>query len=228
MKNFREIFAGQFRWTLMTLLMFFVLFICLFALAGCNSDDDEPMPSYVALLGELKTDANGKAILFRDDDGKERPIATETAPLVPDSLYRVMVLTLDDGGEGAMQLFDLQGVVSPLPRKYEDKEIRRDILGVVTSWSSGRYINQRLSVRCGNQKAHTIGFNDLGVKEGVNGAKIQCMELIHNNNGDPGYYDTEVIVSCPIYQFNQLRHGSDSVRLYVNTYNGRQAYSYLY
>ncbi len=197
---------------------FLLLTLCL---AACE-DNETPLPAYVTELAELQTDADGMARRLRQDNGGNLTIinAHDIKPLVADTLYRVQVMYVK-GDDEAVTVTDLRSVISPQPRKFKAEEMKRDPLQLDALWRSGRYVNFSISLlTAGN--AHTFAFADNGIRRRTDGSHLLRIELYHNQNNDPEHYTRQTILSCPLYEYeNVLVKGRDSVEVTVTTHQGR-------
>lgn len=218
----------QFVWTAITLGTVLLLLLCIFCVVGCSSDDEE-LPPYNTVFGEVLTDHSGKASILRYDDGRESSITNDISQLTPDSIYRVVTRVLENETDKSVTIYGVQGVLSPMPKEYESAKVRRAPVDVITAWRSPRYINLRVAVHRGNEKVHYFGFKDNGYISYESGKRTKVYELMHDKNDDIESFAEDVFMSCPVYQLaDELRPGVDSVRILVATYGDRFAYTTAY
>lgn len=219
---------AQFRWVATTTVVLLLLLLCIFMVTSCSDDEDgRPLPPYVQTLCELVTDSVGRAAMVRFDDGHECAVKNHIDGLTPDSIYRIQATTLEDS-EG-VSLWNAQGVISPLPRLFQLNELKTDPLEVVTAWRTERYVNLRLRATSDSRTPHYLSFADSGVARHPDGRRTKVITLHHDGNGAEAHYTAELVTSCPVYHLtDQLRHGTDSVRLVVHTPKGKYTFTTIY
>lgn len=194
-------------------------------LAACS--EEKVMPAYREDLAELFTDAGGTAAFLRFDDGRERWVSSRLEGLVPDTLYRVQVLYVDEGRAAVLQ--GVRKVLSDFPLKGNGGEdFPSDPLSLKSAWLAPRYLNLQVSVKTGGGQQR-FAFVERGVQEYPDGKKTLTLELCHEQMGDPLYYTKEVTLSCPLYGYaGSLSGGCDSVKLLLPDFGGRQERTFPY
>lgn len=220
---------AQFRLAAVTLFVVLLLLLCIFMVVGCGSDDaaTDFTPPYQKTLCEVLTDSTGCGVTVRFDDGHEAPLRNRIDELTPDSTYRVGATTVEDAQ--GVTLYNATMIAAPMPAKFHPGETKADPVDVITVWREPRYINLRLAVACGNAETHSMAWADGGTLISTDGKRVKTVTFCHDRHDDPSYYRRETLVSCPVYQLaGELRQGRDSVRVVVNTPEGRRSWSYPY
>lgn len=210
-----------------------LLSLLLFAFA-CSDDDGAQLPSYVTTLGELQTDATGRPSTFIPDGSQPRTVISSHKALTPDSLYRVLAMTLYEDGD-KVSLRQMANVLSPKPRNITEDKRKYDPVDLLSLWSSGRYINMRLALRTATEP-HAFAFAEEGFDELADGKRLLHLHLYHDRGENPEYYTREAYISCPVYHYadperpaeRSLRQGRDSIVFTVTTYQGDRTLRLLY
>ncbi len=207
----------------------FPLFIALAAalsLASCK-DDDEPMPNYQLALAEITAGADGTATRVTFDDGSTYQLAQGISNLNADSTYRIQVMYVLQGETAVFSQY--AQVLAPPVTVYPEEKVKHDPVELLTVWRGGNYVNLRFNVKGTATGLHYFGFNQTGVESHANGTRTLCAELLHDQNGDSLYYSRNTYLSLPLRPLSQqLRTGTDSVRLTVSTFKGSETYVFLY
>lgn len=222
-------FRLQTRWAVTTTLVVLLLLLCIFMVMGCSADDDadDYLPPYQQTLCELLTDNQGRGMTIRFDDGHECPLITSVDNLTPDSLYRIAGAIYER--ETGVELYNAHVVFSPMPFKIKPEDFKDDPVGVLAAWRDKRYINMRLSLDRSVDVPHYMGFADMGVTDNPDGTRTKTIRFFHDRNGDDVFYRQELLVSCPVFHLGEeLREGTDSVCLIVNTEKGKYSTKTLY
>ncbi len=207
------------------LFLFLTLAASLFFTA-CK-DDDEPMPSYQIALAEVTADATGTAASVTFDDGSTFPLAQSISGLKADSTYRIQAMYLLQNGQAVFNQY--AQVLAPQMAEYAEDKVKRDPVEMLTVWKGGRYINLRINIKGTATGLHYFGFNQVGIESHTNGTRTLSAELLHDQNGDSLYYSRNAYLSLPLRPLSELlRTGTDSVRLTVPTFKGKETYVFLY
>ena len=189
-------------------------------LVSCDNEDNEYLDAYVNALGEFRTDHNGKVKEFCLDDGTTYTLTNDISGLTPDSIYRVQALYLSNGSKTTITQY--AEVLAPMPRQIEADKQKTDAVGLSAIWNGGRYINLRLALLT-QGGVHYFAFMDEGTEIHEDGTKIKRIKLYHDQNGNGTYYTRELIISCPVYQYEgELQSGKDSVSLTIQTFEGEK------
>lgn len=196
----------------------------LWPIVACN--EEEPWEAYRQDFAELRTDANGFTQDLKPDGDTWLAVLNKVGGLTADSLYRVTATYIQR--PRGVELYNLSQVLSPFPRTYSPNAIKTDPVHLNAIWSSGRYINLRLTLRTGGG-THYFGFCDEGIEELTDGCRKLRLTLLHNQNNDPTYYSRETFLSCPVYHYaGTLRHDVDSICLVLHTFEGKREHTFAY
>lgn len=199
-------------------------FLCL-GMAGCD-DEKAPLPAYVEALGELRTDADGRAATFVPDGGDTCTVTNAWTVGTPDSLYRILALYTTEGTSVAIRQW--VRVLSPPAYVYPTSVVKTDPLQLVALWRGGRYLNVQAALSTGGG-THYFGFVDEGCTTDAEGRKTLRLRLLHDQNGDASYYTRTVYLSCSLAPYAaRLTAGRDSVRFTLHTFDGEQTTTLAY
>lgn len=203
-------------------LLFFLL------LASCTSDSYEKGTGQYSLmradLGEMRSDADSRAVSFTTDDGD---VYSLTSPMAlkwmttPDSIYRVQIYynkVSDDKAEAVG--VGLVPTMRPIEH-WRIKNAKEDPVDVESAWvaKSKRYLNLGLLFKTGRiddeEGVHGIGIVQDTVLVSPGGKRTACYRFLHDQGDTPEYYTNRHFVS--ILLPDEL---PDTVKLGINTYQG--------
>ncbi len=192
-------------------------------LTACSNEDDS-YPSVVTELVEIRTGSDSVATALLTDDGHCYDISPQGIRATsPDTIYRCLCMYLPetDGSEGTATVYQLQTVFSALPRPRENfQSLPADPVKIVSSWTSARYLNLRISILTDGQGTHELAFCEDSITTSASGRSTVHLTLLHlRPEGDAEAYTESSSVSLPIYYYEG---SADSVLLTVPTYNGMQ------
>lgn len=191
-------------------------------LVACNDGDDDDggyIPPYITDFLVASTDADGKVVSVRLDDGTTHNVASQQVDLErKDTLFRCMATyTLEKGK--SLKLYGIQPVFSYKPYKatsiyviidgqpYQDVSLLpRDPMKVISMWKAGGYLNLHLGLMTTHQGVHQYVFCEDSVGH---------YSLLHQRPAyDGSAYTENVYLSMPIPE------GLESFTFTVRTYDG--------
>ena len=197
--------------------MTFVARVCLLLfvtlLAAC-ADDTETWPPMRADLGLLTTSSEGRAATFLPDGREALRVGSGPAGLMPDSTYRVVATYRTENG--AAVIAGVKTVMVAVPHAY--KEEKADPLDVSSVWLGGGFLNLRLIVKTRLEGAQYFGFIDRGLVSWPDGHTTACVQLYHDQSGDPVSFSRTAYLSMPLSVFDGVLTTGDTIRLRVNTF----------
>lgn len=197
--------------------MTFVARVCLLLfvtlLAAC-ADDTETWPPMRADLGLLTTSSEGRAANFLPDGREALRVGSGPAGLAPDSTYRVVATYRTENG--AAVIAGVKTVMVAVPHAY--KEEKTDPLDVSSVWLGGGFLNLRLIVKTRLEGAQYFGFIDRGLVSWPDGRTTACVQLYHDQSGDPVSFSRTAYLSMPLSAFDGVLTSGDTIRLRVNTF----------
>lgn len=199
----------------------------LLGLMACNESDEAPLAAIRYELGEMRTNAQGKPILVRLDNGQFVQPEQTLPPLQTDSTYRILVGYYPTA-DGTVKSWQLSPILAPLPSPHLSAENVAPV-HLLALWRSPRYINLRVGIARSHSGQHSMGFIDQGTTTHPDGRRTLALQLYHHAHGDRKDYTQEYYFSCPIHQLNtRLRSGIDSLSFSVLTDEGMKNTRYLY
>lgn len=200
------------------------LLAALCVMAAC-SDDPTPLPDYQQTLADLPTDPTGCAGRLILDDGSSLSLTQTVNGLRADTLYRVLALMAQEGTTA--QLRSCSQLLAPPVVEYRDSKLTTDAVSVVACWQTVRYINLQLSFTGTAQGTHLFGFHRRGLVENADGSQTLHVLLLHNRNSDPAHYTRQTFLSLPLLPLqDELRSGTDSLHLTIDTPDGERIYRF--
>ncbi|MBO4672819.1 MAG: hypothetical protein J5616_00505 [Bacteroidaceae bacterium] len=191
-------------------------------LVACSDGDDDAggyIPPYITDFLVASTDADGKVVSVRLDDGTTYNVASQQVDLErKDTLLRCMATYTQEKGKD-FKLCSIQSVYSNKPRKatslyvaidgklYQDVSLLpREPMKVISMWKSGGYLNLHLGLMTTDQGVHQYVFCEDSVGH---------YSLLHLRPAYDGTAYTEhVYLSMPIPE------GLDHFTFTVRTYDG--------
>ncbi|MCF0235539.1 MAG: NigD-like N-terminal domain-containing protein [Bacteroidaceae bacterium] len=206
------------------------LLMVMASLCGWTScSDDEAVPAPVRFdLCEVVTGTDGYALSYVMDDGQRLLPANKFRQLRPDTTYRAL-LGYQINHEGKAAVHQLSMMLAPLARRYGQEQLRTDPVRITSLWRSARYVNLRVGIPRSGQHAHYLGFHEVGVQHNADSTRTLELQLFHDARGDRADFYDDVTLSCPLYPYaKQLRAGTDSVAMWVQTSAGRQRTAWRY
>ena len=208
---------------LKSLLCIFVL--AMTAMVSC-SDDEEKLPSYQFSLADVVTNNEGTAQSVTFDDGRSYRLTAALHGLQKDTIYRVQRAYLLDGNN-RVQLGSVSQMLAPPVMTYPAEKVVEDPINVLTSWQTSRYINFRLSVKGTATGKQMFGFHRAECRQNADGSRTLVVKLLHSQGGDPLYYSRESYLSLPLLNLpDELTQHKDSICVMVETFGGKQSYSF--
>lgn len=200
-------------------------------LAAACSDGDDVAPAYIQELADVATGADGLPQRLERDNGETCAVlsAGGVKALRADTLYRAAVAYTR--GDGGVSVASVSTFLAPAPRVYPAEVLVLDkpVEKVAACWSSGKYLNFKLSLLTENSVLHAFAFHEAGLRQNADGTRTLRLRLLHQQSGDAAYYTRTAYVSLPLSQLSgRLRRGTDSVYVTVSTSAGSSAYTRLY
>lgn len=197
------------------------------SLTACG-EKEAPLPEYRQDLGELITDASGRGTHFVRDDGARFELTDPPAGFTADSLQRIIALYADVPAGQRLTLKSYTKVLSPQVTLFPEQIVRFDPVAIESVYASGAYINLFLLVKTGGQ-GHRFGIHQAGTIANADGSRTLCASLLHDQGNDPLYYSRRTLLCCPLRPLQAyLREGKDSIRLTVQTFEGKKSFQFAY
>ena len=216
--------------TMKALLQTAALSSCILVLSACAEEDESRYPSAVTDYACLATNTNGKPELLYLDNGCSYPITFTDeyreahAPLPTykaDTLYRV-ISTYELGADSTAQIYSMTQVLSPIPTPLRKGEtLYQDPVYLQSCWLSGGYLNMVVEMKALNGK-HQVGFVDT-TPDTMQGKEFT---FYHKVVDDVESYRQELYASIPLTPFRDELQQGDTLRLVINTYEGKQEVSF--
>lgn len=204
---------------LLTNILCVAFVVCLVACSDGDDDGGEYIPPYITDFLVASTDADGKVVSVRLDDGTTHNVASQQVDLErKDTLFRCMATyTLEKGKN--LKLYGIQPVFSYKPYKatsiymiidgqtYQDVSLLpRDPMKIISMWKGGGYLNLHLGLMTTHQGVHQYVFCEDSVGH---------YSLLHQRPAyDGSAYTENVYLSMPIPE------GLESFTFTVRTYDG--------
>lgn len=214
----------------------------LFLLSACTYETYTPGEGKYSNLRadfvETRTNAAGELFCAVTDNGDSlvlSPKRTAKWATTPDSIYRALLYyNVPEKGNEVMPVFITSIIVPKLYKKENVKEPKTDPLKFRSAWMSrgGRYLNLRLAVKTGIKDGldakQMIGVMYDDVTTDAKGHKHYKLTLLHNQNGVPEYYSTEVFLSIAGYRLPAAPKAGDEITISINTYEGTTTRAFIY
>ena len=193
--------------------------VCLVACTDGDDDGGEYIPSYITDFLVASTDADGKVVSVRLDNGTTYNVASQQVDLErKDTLLRCMATYTQEKGK-SLKLYSIYPVFSNKPLKatsiyflidgklYQDVSLLpREPMKVISMWKSGGYLNLHLGLMTTDKGVHQYLFCEDSVGH---------YSLLHQRPSyDGSAYTENVYLSMPIPE------GQDSFTFTVHTYEG--------
>ncbi len=203
--------------TLLTNILCVAFAVCLVACADGEDDNGGYISPYVTDFLVASTDAEGKVVSVRLDDGTTYNVADQQVDLErKDTLLRCLATYTQDK---RFKLSSIQPVFSNKPypatsiyvivdgQPYQDVSLLpRDPMKVISMWKAGGYLNLHLGVMTTNMGLHQYAFCEDSVGH---------YSLLHSRPASDGSAYTE-----HIYMSMPIPEGLDSFTFTVKTYDG--------
>lgn len=203
--------------TLLTNILCVAFAVCLVACADGEDDNGGYISPYVTDFLVASTDAEGKLVSVRLDDGTTYNVADQQVDLErKDTLLRCLATYTQDK---RFKLSSIYPVFSNKPypatsiyvivdgKPYQDVSLLpRDPMKVISMWKAGGYLNLHLGVMTTNMGLHQYAFCEDSVGH---------YSLLHSRPASDGSAYTE-----HIYMSMPIPEGLDSFTFTVKTYDG--------
>ncbi len=208
----------------------------LFALAAALfstacTDDDTAAPAYIQELADVATGTDGMPLRLERDNGETCAVlsCSGVQAMAADTTYRAAVAyTRQNGG---VALASLTTFLAPQPKAFPAETLVLDapVEKVAACWTTGKYLNLKLSLLTANDVTHAFAFHEEQLRTNADGTRTLRLRLLHLQSGDAAYYTRTAYISLPLATLtSRLRQGTDSVSVSVTTPSGRTAYPRLF
>lgn len=203
----------------------YLILLLLPGLLMACTDDEVPMPDYQQALGDISTNAAGKATTLTLSDEVPCAILNRIGGLRPDTTYRA--LTLFTRSANDVWLTDFAPILVPTPGKYSGQNVSHDALDVVAVWAEPNYVNLHLKLKGTKQGTHYFGFKVVDTTVHADQKRTVRLKLIHDQNNDPLYYSRDMYLSLALNQLRQqLQPERDSVSVSIETFRGETTHTF--
>lgn len=193
--------------------------LCLVACSDGDDDGDVYIPPYITDLVVASTDADGKVVSVRMDDGTTYHVASQQVDMErKDTLLRCLATYTCEYGKD-FQLHGIRPVFSAKSypatsiyviidgKAYQDVSLLpRDPMKVISMWKSGGYLNLHLGLMTTNNGVHQYAFCEDSVGH---------FSLLHQRPANDGSAYTE-----NVYMSMSIPQGLDRFTFTVKTYDG--------
>lgn len=188
--------------------LYFFLFFSVGLLCSCG-EDDEPYPSILTELADVRANEDGVLCQFTTDSEKTFPIANPLTGYQANSIYRCVCGYVVE--ENMARLYQLSGVYV---LRDSAECACQDPVSVVSVWRAGHYVNMQLFPKTQGGTQYW-GFCNDSISDGK-----AFLSLHHRQNDDPLSYSTTVYASIPVDSLE-----CDSILLSIRTFNGVKTYN---
>lgn len=211
-------------------------------LAACSNeayDTGDGSLSYMrADFVEAITDSNAGVVEAATDDGRRltlSPVITANWVQAKDSVYRALLYynNVEDVSSASVVVkpIAIGNVLVPPVGNGMAGQLRypADPVTLDTAWLSAnlRYINLGLYLKTGKTDEgagkQSVGLVYTGSVTRDDGIRQHTIRFVHDQNGVPEYYSTQVYVSIPLYRLPFSLAKGDAVEVAVNTYDGERS-----
>ncbi len=211
----------------------FLLLILSAFYCGCTSeayDTGDGSLSYMrADFVEAQTDVNAMVVSATLDDGTTLSLAPSAKAdwiTTKDTVYRALLYYNKVEDKSTVASIAISQVL--VPNVVSGKNITAvypaDPVSLETVWMSKnkRYLNLGVYIKIGSKNGsfgtQSLGFLHYDTIEQEDGSRLYRLRLVHNQNGVPEYYSTQVYMSIPLYRLPFHIQEGDKVEIDVNTY----------
>lgn len=176
-------------------------------LAACGGDDYHYPDVKLEFLSAV-TGSDGALAQIITDEGTAYPVAHDRSATVstPDSLLRLVsnyLVTSDEEGKPAAELYAVTPAVSPLPKAPSEFEegVKHDAAEVLSIWMGYDYLNMVLLVKAQNLP-HRFHFVEETVRKDEAAAQCEVfLKLYHDAGEDVPAYTRRAYLSVPLRHY---------------------------
>lgn len=197
------------------------LTILAFSLVACSSDDERAYPSVVTEMVVMRSDDSGTIRSFVTDAQKSYVLVKPYTGVKANAAWRMLLgYALEENGEASV--YAMEPVVV-LRDSTTSEDLRRDPIGFVSCWRSGRYVNLHLRPKTQGGVHYWAYARESATNNGGGGTTYSLL-LHHRQGDDPTAYSTDAYLSIPVDSVSKEISNSDSIIITMTTFDGQRSY----
>lgn len=208
-----------------------LLLIGCITLSACDDDENDPYPSILTELVELRVGTDSLAMSFTTDTGVTYQLNQQLKINTADTTLRCLCVYLPKEtptsiSSSIAQVYQMQPIFAQQPLTiHKNSTVFYDPIRLIAAWQSSRWVNLYIGIVTNSEAKHAFGFElDTLTINSVTNIRTAHISLLHHRpENDSEDYTQKTYLSLPTYT---LAEKADSLCLTVNTYEGTRILTY--